>query len=200
MHRRVEVSAREDRHGSRTGSLGRGADRDLPRLVWRVTALPAHDRVGADCLNCRRRGYNSRRCGGRGRWGTGQSGAHRGCSGEERRRRGPPPAGWATVRRMVASTEDCCSPTAVVAAPENHSASARTRPQGRRRPWAVPVSLDDLHLMTWPCECGHLAADHDPTAAKFCAATRAGRLPRTCICLPADDAALDRLTGRERPR
>jgi hypothetical protein len=112
----------------------------------------------------------------------------------------PDPAG-PPFERMVASTEDSCSPTPVVAAPGNDSASARTRPQ-------VGVDHDHPRIqfastgrpMTWPCACGHPASDHDRTADRFCAATRAGQLLRGCICIPADNAVLDRLTGRERPQ
>ena len=48
--------------------------------------------------------------------------------------------------------------------------------------------------MAWPCECGHPASGHDPTAATFCVATRREHLTRSCICVPADSEPLDRLT------
>ncbi len=39
------------------------------------------------------------------------------------------------------------------------------------------------------CLCGHPPADHDPIAARYCRATAAGSLVRSCICkahLPVD--------------
>jgi hypothetical protein len=47
-----------------------------------------------------------------------------------------------------------------------------------------------------PCACGHPPTGHDPTAARFCAATRTGHLRRSCICVPDDSEPLSRLTGR----
>jgi hypothetical protein len=32
------------------------------------------------------------------------------------------------------------------------------------------------------CACGHLSEAHDPIAARYCAATIAGRLQRGCWC------------------
>ncbi len=32
------------------------------------------------------------------------------------------------------------------------------------------------------CACGHVEAEHDPIARRYCAATASGELPRGCIC------------------
>jgi hypothetical protein len=34
------------------------------------------------------------------------------------------------------------------------------------------------------CSCGHLRADHDSIAARFCDATQQHHLTRSCICKP----------------
>lgn len=49
--------------------------------------------------------------------------------------------------------------------------------------------------MSWPCACGHAAGDHDRQADRYCAATRANDLVRTCICVPAPTTPRDRLAG-----
>jgi hypothetical protein len=35
------------------------------------------------------------------------------------------------------------------------------------------------------CSCGHLRAQHDSIAARFCDATELHHLTRSCICKPA---------------
>jgi hypothetical protein len=37
--------------------------------------------------------------------------------------------------------------------------------------------------------CPHPAADHDPIAARFCAATVAGGFSRGCVCTPVKVAS-----------
>jgi hypothetical protein len=46
------------------------------------------------------------------------------------------------------------------------------------------------------CACGHPEDEHDRVAQRFCAATRSNELLRSCVCVPAVSAALDRLNGR----
>jgi len=39
------------------------------------------------------------------------------------------------------------------------------------------------------CACGHLAANHDRIAKRYCAATAAGQLDRGCVCQSVHDLA-----------
>ena len=43
----------------------------------------------------------------------------------------------------------------------------------------LPAAEEDSEAM---CECGHPTAHHDVIAARYCAVTVAGSLPRGCVC------------------
>lgn len=43
---------------------------------------------------------------------------------------------------------------------------------------------DSATLAVAECSCGHRAERHDAIADRYCAATDAHNLPRSCICKP----------------
>jgi hypothetical protein len=62
--------------------------------------------------------------------------------------------------------------------------SAGIQPSAGPRPAESPAAslpgasqaLEEL------CSCGHVLAGHDPVSARFCEATNARQLTRSCIC------------------